>query len=129
MWKEKEFLEELELAGIDTVLFMGSGYHFEDYRVGQEFYFSYAYWGVLARQKAPDCFRHVLSSLKSNNINPFDRYKLIRKYKYEKNKIYGFMQRNENILIKNLRTKEVKDVTRNNYLLDSFYYCIMCEPV
>ena len=129
MWKEKEFLAELEQMGIDTVLFMGSGYHFEDYRVGQEFYFSYAYWGIMARQHIEDCLHHVLMDLKCNKINPFDRYKLIRKYKYEKNKIFGFMQRNEMILIKNLRTKEVRDVTRNNYLLDGLFYCIMCKPV
>lgn len=128
MWKEKEFIELLETNGIDTCLFMGSGYHFEDYRVGQEFYLTYAFHGVLAKQDKPDSFRTIKICIKQWGYNPCDRWRLIRKYKYEKNKIYGFMQRNEMILIKNLKTKEVKDITRNELWLLGFYYCLMCEP-
>ena len=130
MWKEKEFLELLKENGIDTVCFMGSGYHLKDYKVGQEFYKSYAYYGIMAKQDNPEAFKHTLAMIKSSKINLLDRYKLIKKYEYRLNPIWNFKQRYSKILIQNLRTKEIIDVTNNEFFINNeLYYCIMCEPV
>jgi hypothetical protein len=128
MWKEKEYIELLESMGIDTCCFMGSGYHFPDYKVGQEFYFPYAYYGYLAKQENPEAFEAVKNMMKGNNIEVTDRWKLIQRYKYEVNKIWDGQQRNDKILIQNLRTKEIKEL-RFLEDIEKFYYCLMAEQI
>tara|TARA_R110002074_G_scaffold274514_1_gene446022 strand:- start:293 stop:679 length:387 start_codon:yes stop_codon:yes gene_type:complete len=128
MWKEEEYLKRLELQGIDTVCFMGSGYVFEDYRIGQEFYFPFSYYAISAD------FRRGFTILDSINYaksyygrNIFDRYKIIKKYEFKKNKFYGNLRREEKCLIKNTRTKEIIHLKDED--VDRLSWCLMAEPI
>lgn len=121
---EKEFIKLLEDHGIDTTCFMGSGYHIEDVVVGSEFYLSYAYIGRRAKQEMPDTLKHVINGWEHNypERKLTDRYKLLSKYRYVPNKIFGGRRREEYVTIKNLRTGEVSKMTDEQ--IDSFFYCL-----
>lgn len=124
MWKEKEYLQLLEDSGIDTVCFMGSGYQFEEYRIGQEFYKPYAYYGKLAKEDVPDALRHVIAMY--SEVNMTDKYKLIQKFTFKENKIYGHLQRYDKVLIQNTRTKEIKEL-RFQSEIDDFSLFLMAD--
>jgi hypothetical protein len=127
MWKEKEYLELLELNGIDTVCFMGSGYDFEDYRVGQEFYFSYAFMALDAKlERGFNTYHAKQVSINYYNIDITDRFKIIKKYEFRKNIFYGNKMRLEKCLIQNLRTKEITHLKDKE--VDRLYWCLMAEP-
>lgn len=126
MWKEIEYLELLELNGIDTVCFMGSGYDFEDYTIGQEFYFPFAWYEIDAVISRGFNIQECLKKIKRYNRLPEDRFKLIRKYKFRTNKLWGGKIREEHCLIKNLRTNEV--IHLKDKEVDRFYWCLMAEP-
>lgn len=127
MWKEKEFLKELDKKGVDTVCFMGSGYKLEDYKVGQEFYKPYAFWGNFAKQENSDSFEAVKSRLRLWNVDVTDRYRILRKYIIKPNPFYNNLQRYHHLQVINLRTKEVSLITEDYYL--DFYYFYMAEPI
>ncbi len=127
MWKEKEFLKQLEFNGIDTCCFMGSGFYFTDYKVGQEFYYTYAYYGTNAKKDKPETFKDVKTMLLHQGVNITDRFKLLSKYKYAENPIRGRF-RKEYITIRNLRTGVVRQI-RFDEEIELFYYCLMAEPV
>lgn len=114
-----KFENDLENKGIDTVCFMGYGYDIEDVRVGAEFYYSYLYYGRMSAIRGgtkEECLRSVLLFEKHNgNVNFFDRYKIIQKYKYfncsildsVNRKVLPAKERREYVKIKNLRTNEI----------------------
>lgn len=120
-----EFEKDLEKQGVDTVCFMGYGYSLDDVQVGAEFYFSYLYYGRMAALRSgtvEDCLRAVLLYEDDGNINFFDRYKVIQKYKYfnckiidhENRKVIPTKERREYVKIKNLRTGEIKILHEDN---------------
>jgi hypothetical protein len=127
MWKEKEYLELLEANGVDTVCFMGSGYHFEDYRIGQEFYFPYGFMALDAKLERGFNIEDAKQVAKNYyNIDITDRFKIIKKYEFRQNIFYGNRMRLEKCLIQNLRTKEIKHLKDKE--VDIFYYCLMAQP-
>jgi len=125
MWKDKEYLELLEGEGVDTCCFMGSGYELDEVRVGDEFYFSYAYYGALARQDNPDSFKAVIARGPHRSDNFSDRFKLVRKYRFCENKIWGGKIRKDEIVVKNMRTGE-DTLIRNDLFFP--YRCMFAEP-
>lgn len=126
MWKEKQYIELLESKSIDTVCFMGSGYDFEDYRVGQEFFFPFAWYEVEAVIERGFNINECLKKIKGYNRLPEDRFKLIQKYEFRVNKIWGGKLRYEKCLIQNLRTKQI--IQLKDKEVDKFYCCLMAEP-
>lgn len=114
-----EFEKDLENRGVDTVCFMGYGYDIKEVKVGAEFYFSYLYFGRMSNMRdgtKENCLQNVLRFEKcSGDANLFDRYKILKKYKYYKcslldtvnKKIIPAKQRREFVKIKNLRTGEI----------------------
>lgn len=124
MWKEKEYLELLESKGVDTVCFMGSGYHFEEYRVGQEFYFPYAYYAIDANK---DTITIDELKIAFSSYDMSDRYRLIQKYKFRKNQLFAGKYRIEHCLVKNLRTGGIIHLKDSG--IDRFYWLLMAEPI
>lgn len=116
----KEHTAFLEERGVDTVCFMGYGYNIEDVNVGAEFYFSYWFYcrdadykrlitqkNYSTQQSLEHTLNNCLAFYEITDQDLTDRYKLISKYKYFKNKIFGGEYRWDYVTIKNLRTKEV----------------------
>lgn len=109
MWKETEFIEMLESKDIDTVCFMGSGYSFEDIKVGSVFYISYAFMNMCGKDhnnidNACIFFKHYYREyIKDHNLT--DSYKIISKFKRDRHYKNKY-QLVEYLRIKNLRTKE-----------------------
>lgn len=101
-WKADEYLEYLESEGVDTVCFMGYGFDFEDYRVGQEFYMSYAFF---ARRAKLDKITVGELKIAFRGYNMSDRYRLTQKYEF-KTAFSGNIFRAEKCIVQNLRTKE-----------------------
>lgn len=121
-----KFDEYLNNKGIDTVCFMGYGYKIEDVKVGATFYIPYAYYtkdSDYNRSDKEDKFKDTLENcIKYHNLTDeklLDTYKLMSKYKYFTNKIYGNKDRREHVTIKNLRTNEIKLLTEDD--IEYFY--------
>ena len=129
MWKEKEYLELLESRNTDTVCFMGSGYKFEDYAIGQEFYFPFSWYEVEAVILRGFNIEECLKKMARYKRLPEDRFKIIKKYKFKHafNDISRVKIRYEYCLIKNLRTKKITHL--KDYDVDKFYCCLMAEPI
>lgn len=109
-----KFDEYLNNKGIDTVCFMGYGYKIEEVKVGATFYIPYAYYtkdSDYNRSDKEDKFKDTLENcIKHFNLTDdklLDTYKLMSKYKYFTNILYGHKDRREYVIIKNLRTKEI----------------------
>ena len=120
LWKEDQYIDELEKIGIDTVCFMGSGYGIEDVRVGSEFYFTYAF---LARRAVHSKIgiEEILIANRGWYIL-FDKYRIISKYRYKESKITGLKYRDDFVRIKNMRTKEIHNP--NWDVIDNLFYCL-----
>lgn len=122
MWKEKEFIEKLEEAGIDTVCFMGSQYKFEDVKVGSIFYFSYAFMNSNGTDdntidNAYNFFKFYYTKFSNHQLT--DSYEIVQKFKriehYKKK-----YQLAEHCVIKNLRTNEL--IVLNDNEIDKMFY-------
>jgi hypothetical protein len=132
---KSEFEKDLEKQGVDTVCFMGYGYSFDDVKVGAEFYFSYLYYFRSASLR-DEIYGHTVESVLDNclkfwrNTNFFDRYVILRKYKYfdcffldrVTRTAIPMKERREFVKIKNLRTGEISVMKED----DIFYFNRLC---
>lgn len=120
---EEQYEKYLEDNGIDTVCFMGYGYHIEDIKIGADFYISYKFWcrnsdnkRALSENPFQETLENCLIMASSHypNIHLLDRFTLIKKYKLRKvhrvnhntGKIDEVKTRVEHVIIRNERTKE-----------------------
>lgn len=114
---EEKFFNLLEKNNIDTVCFMGHGYSFEDVKVGAIFYITHSFYCKdsdyqrLLQQglSLEDSLQKTVDNCISYYNYPVltDEYRLLTKYKYFINTLFGGKYRREYVSIKNLRTKEI----------------------
>ena len=127
MWKEEEYLRYLEIKGTDVVCFMGSGYNFEDYPVGQEFYYPFGWYEPQADLgRGFNIEQCIVFAKMYYGRNIFDRFRLVKKYRFRLNVFCGSKRREEYCLVQNIRTEEVFHLREEE--VDKFYYLLMAEP-
>jgi len=134
IWLKSEFTDVLESHGIDTVCFFGYGLDFEDLRVGDSIFFSYAFMG---KDRHAKCENDELNKdwksyfentwgwqFGMNDFNIYDEFIIVGKYErvYYKNPyMKGRYRLEECFRVKNKRTGEIKKLSGkdidNCYLL------------
>ena len=126
MWKEKEYLDLLKNNGVDVALLVGSNIPYSHYEVGDEFYFSFAYYASdakLDKFTISECLIFIETHFtKHRKIT--DRFKIIKRNNFAEYLEYNEERLDfESCVIQNLRTSEYE--TLNHHDLNKMVYNIM----